>query len=135
MYRAVAVFAFFPTAAFAEVCDKERPNWNSGPTGLVSEAWAFLTLPFFMWFLIPSTAVCLLLKNKIGCILMATIWAAVGFYVAINAITDPTTVHEAAVREGCIAPPHLFITLCAAISIATLYTALRQRKGASNTGD
>lgn len=117
-------FALAPSIAFAEVCDKERPAWNGVPVS----AWEdliFLSTHVLFWPVWIALAAAIVLKRTSLTIIAGTI-AALHTLLQLSQLTD--TITRAAIREGCIASPPLFIGLCAAICLASIYLALRRRR-------
>jgi len=120
--RGIAL-ALCPTAVIAEVCDKERPNWDGTQASAFTEALALFSTPLGL-ILILSTAVAFTLRNAwLG---LGTVVGWTGL-VTIAVSKDPTGIQESAIAEGCTGPPTLFIAAAIAICIATiLYTAPRR---------
>jgi hypothetical protein len=121
-------FIFFsltvPTASYAEVCDKERPFWNGVPVNMWQEAVIMLTQPS-MIFLVMATIFALIYKSRIVCGLLAFVWASL---IPMAFTRDLDDITWEASQEGCVGPVDLFIGICAAICMITLYTALRPRR-------
>ncbi|MEO0937762.1 MAG: hypothetical protein AAFY38_06375 [Pseudomonadota bacterium] len=119
-----------PGAAWAEVCDKQRPDWNGVPVTAFGEAVTLLFSPIGL-FLLISTVAALRFRSQWGGVAVTVGWT---FFVTALTLWDPTGgVRDAAMREGCIGAPTLFIALAAAISVGTIiYTAPRK---AASTGE
>lgn len=129
LFRAQLIAPFLPATAFAEVCDKERPNWTPGTeTTAITEAIAlFLSAPALI--LLVATAICFRFKSQWGAVAVVVLWTILVSLVAFVAPADPTGVHQLAILEGCIGSPSLFIAIVAALSVALiLYTAPRAEK-------
>ena len=111
------------TPAHAEVCDKERPNWDGSPVSLVDEAIALALGPTGLFF-IGATAVAVLFRHSIGVGIACVMWA---FYITAL-IMRGDDVFEQAVAEGCIGNPALFVGLVAAICLAAVLFTIRREK-------
>lgn len=117
--------------AWAEVCDKERPNWSStdGAVGMMGEAIAVLSSPVSVFALV-TVAVGLWSGARVLCVtggvLTGLILFGTGFEVGVAlqlfAPDLNSSVYYASVKEGCRANPILAAFLCA---ILTLACALR----------
>jgi hypothetical protein len=113
-----------PTALIAEVCDIERPHWNGSPVTVVQEAAILFTQPTQI-ILLAATLFLIYRKARIGCGLLALVWAAFIPSLLTRDLDDATW---EAFQEGCIGGTDLSIGLSAAICILTLYAALRPRR-------
>ena len=107
----------------AEVCDKERPNWDGTQTTALTEALVLFSTPLGL-FLIVLTAIAFRLRHAwVG---LASVVGWTGF-VTLVVSKDPTGIQEIAATEGCVGPPTLFIPAAIAICVVTiLYTAPRR---------
>lgn len=114
------ILALLPSAAWAEVCDKERPAWDGAPVTPVTEAVAlFSSLPALV--LICATLLALRFRHQWGGLIVVLLWS---FLISAHVSLDPSGIKAAARDEGCLGDPILFIGLVIAICIATiLYTA------------
>lgn len=124
-----AALMALPGAAMAEVCDKERPGWDGAPASVLDEAISLsATVPSLI--LILATALALRFRSAKGGLAVVVLWTA---WVSVIAFVGyATPVRRAALQEGCIASPALFIGLVAAICVATiLYTAPSERRSSS----
>jgi hypothetical protein len=108
----------------AAVCDKERPLWDGEVVTMWQEAVIVLTAPH-MLLLLTATIVAVAYRTRIGCGLLSLIWA---YFIPLALTRDLDDVTWEASREGCVGPLDLFIGICAAICMLTLYTALRPRR-------
>jgi len=113
-----------PGAAWAEVCAEARPDWNGVPVSALGEAVTLLLSPMGL-FLLVSTAFALRFRSQWGGVAVTVGWTA---FATLLTMADPTGgVREAAMAEGCIGAPTLFIAIAAAISVGTIfYTAPRR---------
>lgn len=117
-----------PAPAWAEVCDKVRPNWVPGtdPT-LLGEAIALLSMPVSLVLLITS-ALCIRLGRQWATLVVVVLWS---FWVYFVATGDFGGIRQAAIQEGCMGKPTLFIVFVAVICGAMIvYTTRRQDKQA-----
>jgi hypothetical protein len=113
-----------PNLAWAEVCDKQRPNWDGAPVSPWSEMLALFQTPLAI-FLILTTALAVRLRNQ---------WLGLAVVVGWSSYTmlmTTTGIRGAAIVEGCVGQPTLFIGAIAALCVAVvLYTApLPKRRG------
>lgn len=120
------ILSLLPGAAWAEVCDKERPNWVPGTE---ATAWTemiglFSAPPSLV--LLVVTALVVRFRSMWGGVLVMVLWTGL---VSLLVFSEPDEVRLQAVKEGCIGSPTLFIAVVAAICVATiLYTAPRTDK-------
>ncbi len=106
-----------PNGAWAEVCDKQRPNWDGLPVSAWSEMLALLQTPLAL-FLILTTALALRLRHQWLGLAVVVGWSS---YTMLMTTSD---IRGAAIAEGCAGSPTLFIGLVAAICVGVvLYTA------------
>ncbi|WP_298858434.1 hypothetical protein [uncultured Sulfitobacter sp.] len=129
MRRLWVFVLMFPTAAFAEVCDKERPLWTGTPTTAWSEAIILLTYPSQI-VLLTATMFAMWYGWRIACFIFALIWVA---FIPIMLTRDLDDMTWEASQEGCISSPILFMGLCGAISVLSFYAAFRRRKTKKDT--
>ena len=107
------ILALTPGAAWAEVCDTQRPSWDGLPVGSVTEAFNLFTSPAGMGLLVLSL-IALRFRQQwigLGAVLLWTVW------ITMITMADPTGLRADAVAEGCIGPPTLFILAAAAICV------------------
>jgi hypothetical protein len=123
-FRRGLILALLPTSAFAEVCSTERPNWDGMPVSMIAEALALFTTPGAL-FLLAATVVALFLRNSNGVLVVTCLWSGLVTIVA----TTGGEVRAAAVEEGCVSSPALFIVAVAAIcGCSILYTLRRNTR-------
>ena len=68
------ILALLPSAAWAEVCDKERPAWDGAPVTPVTEAVAlFSSLPALV--LICATLLALRFRHQWGGLIVVLLWS------------------------------------------------------------
>ncbi len=114
-----------PGAAWAEVCDKERPGWDGVAQDGIGEAIAlFSTAPSLI--LLLSTALVIRFRSKWGALGVAVLWTIL---VSLMSFSDIGEIRKLAIAEGCIGSPTLFIAIVAAICVTMiLYTAPRAER-------
>ena len=109
--------------AVAEVCDKERPDWDGLPASALSEAISLFGSPVGL-VLLAATAFAIRFRSTWGGLAVTVCWT---IFVSIVVQYDPTGIRQQAMKEGCLGEPTLFIAAAIAICIATiLYTAPRK---------
>lgn len=128
----LTVLFALPTAAIAEVCDKERPGWtrSDGPATGLDEFIHLATLPLTL-VMVALAVTAFMSRRPWFQILMALFW---GMMALVQIGEDAPVVNDVrwfAIQEGCIGPPHLFIGFAIAICAVMIIGALRPRK----TGD
>ncbi|MEO1637838.1 MAG: hypothetical protein AAFU41_01160 [Pseudomonadota bacterium] len=125
----LATLLLLPGAAWAEVCDKERPGWDGTPVGAFGELLYLLQTPVVL-VLILGTALAIRFRSEKGGLAVVVGWSIVTFLTTGIGRTD--AVRAAGIAEGCIGSPALFIAVAAALSVGVvLYTAPlpRQKSG------
>ncbi|MCO4776996.1 MULTISPECIES: hypothetical protein [Lentibacter] len=110
--------------ALAEVCYKERPDWDGIPVTLESEALALFLSPAGL-FLLGALAVAVLFRHAMGTAIVALLWS---FFISFIVWPDPTGLRGARISEGCEAQPTLFIVASAALCLAAVLYAHRGEK-------
>lgn len=120
------ILSLLPGAAWAEVCDKERPNWVWGTEATAwTEMIGLFSSPFSLVLLI-ATAFVIRFRSSWGGLAITVLWTGL---VSLLVFSEPDEVKLQAIKEGCIGSPTLFIAVVAAICVATiLYTAPRTDK-------
>lgn len=109
-----------PTAAWAEVCDKERPSWDGEPVNAVQEALFLFSTPAAL-VLILASMLAIRFRHQWGGLIVVLLWTLM---VSLVSMADPTGTADLARAEGCTGSPALFIAAVAAICVAMiLYTA------------
>ena len=121
------MLSLLPSAARAEVCDKEVPNWNfaTGPVSQLDYLVAAITSPFgvsIMAILVLAIAIRKLWLKVLGGVL--TLLVTLGM---MRVLSDP--IFLASVREGCRAEPHWVLFSLASVLLAFLALAARDWKG------
>ena len=119
-----APFLLLPGAAVAEVCDKVRPLWAPGaPATAWDEFLGLIATPPSLVLLVLS-ALAVRFRHQWGALVVVVLWSA---WVSLVALSAPDEIRAAAIAEGCIGSPVLFIGVVAAICVAMiLYTTPRQ---------
>lgn len=116
--------ALLASPARAEVCDKERPDWNGATATLLSEAITLFLSPIGL-FLLGALVVAVLYRHAMGTAIVALIWS---FFISIIIWPDPTGIREATIAEGCAAPPTLFIVASAVLCLSAVIYSHRGEK-------
>ena len=110
--------------ALAEVCVKQRPDWDGVPATIQSEALVLFLSPIGL-FLLGALAVAVLFRHAMGTALVALLWS---FFISFIIWPDPTGLRSARISEGCEAQPTLFIVVSAALCLAAVLYAHRGEK-------
>lgn len=114
-----------PTQALAEVCSQERPNWDGLPVTALGEFLILMQTPIVL-VLIILTALAIRFRHEWGGLIMVVGWSLSTYLVIDWAGTNP--VRTAAIDEGCIGNPAIFIVVAVAVCIGVvLYTAPLKR--------
>lgn len=109
-----------PGAAWAEVCDNERPDWvaaNGPATGLDELIFLFSSLPGLG--ILGALVLAALTAQKRYFAITAVFATLIGTGYWLNA-TRPDEITVAAVAEGCVGPQTLPIAACALIAITSV---------------
>lgn len=111
-----------PMSAMAEVCDKERPNWDGLPISGFAEALTQFSSPAAL-FLLAASALAIRFRNQWAALAVMLLWTGL---ISIITMIDPSGVNAAARAEGCAGSATLFIVAVTAICVGMiLYTAPR----------
>jgi len=115
-----------PGAAWAEVCDKERPLLETGTQGTaLSEALHLFTSPFGLA-LALLFLLALVIRKKWVLWICCALSSLTLLTLAVNpALPDPTGVRYFAVIEGCIGPQSLSFLFLGCMIAATALLARR----------
>lgn len=110
------------TPAWAEVCDKTRPNWDGSPVGVLDEAIFLLSTPATL-ILIVASLLAIRFRHQWGALAVVVLWTLL---VSLIAMGDPTGLRADEIAEGCVGSPALFIGFGAAICVGMIiYTTPR----------
>ncbi len=117
-----------PSSAMAEVCDKERPDWDGAPASAVSEALMLAgSLPSVV--LILATALAIRVRSVWGGLAAVCGWSIL---VGVLVFGGDRAIRDTAIAEGCVGSPALFIAAVAAICVGTiLYTAPNEARSSN----
>ncbi|MGV6812985.1 MAG: hypothetical protein ACWA47_12105 [Brevirhabdus sp.] len=119
-----AAAAIAPAPAWAQVCTTIRPSWDGTPVSALDEAINLLASPPALVLLL-LTALAARFRHQWGALIVVLLWTG---YATLLTMIDPGGTRTAAMAEGCIGTPTLFIAAVAAISVATIiYTAPRPK--------
>ena len=115
-----------PAPAMAEVCDKVRPLWSPGsPATGFDELIGLMATPPSLALLVLS-AIAVRFRHQWGALAVVVAWSA---WVSVVALSAPDPIRQAAIAEGCIGSPILFILCVAAICGGMiLYTTRRTER-------
>lgn len=125
MIRALAlILVLVPKTAWAEICAIMRPSWDGGEVSAIQEALYLAgTVPALV--LILLSALALRFRSQWGGLTVIVLWTV---YITFVIRSDPDGM-DLARAEGCVGSPALFITLVAAICVATVvYTLPRPKR-------
>jgi hypothetical protein len=112
--RLTTAFAatILPLPARAEVCDKVRPLWEPGtPATAWDELIGLMATPPSLLLLLVSM-LALRFRHQWGVLVAVVGWS---IWVSLVALSTPDDIRSAAIAEGCIGSPVLFILVVAAI--------------------
>ncbi|MEM7269930.1 MAG: hypothetical protein AAF401_11835 [Pseudomonadota bacterium] len=118
-----AVIALSAPPALAEVCDKERPNWNGEPVDWVDNLFGFLFTPLGTFFVLAAAAVTILKNDKHRRAAFGV--TALAGAISLWEVLAPDPVRLAAIAEGCIGGPTEIVICIAALLGLSLRTTLR----------
>ena len=121
-YLTTLLCVIAPLPALAEVCDKERPNWDGLPVSGLHEAMTLFSSPAGL-VLLAASALALRFRNQWGALIVVLLWTGL---ISVVTMVDPNGINTAARAEGCVGSATLFIVAVAAICVGMiLYTAPR----------
>lgn len=123
------ILACLPGAAWAEVCDKERPNWDGVDVTALQEAATLFVTPFGL-LLLGFTIVALRFRNQWMGLVAVLGWTG---FITLITMADPTGLRDLARAEGCIGAPTLFIVAVAAICVGTVLYTMPRSGGADGS--
>lgn len=109
--------------SYAEVCAQMRPNWTPGaPASAWDELIALMSTPPSL-VLILASLIAIRFAHQWGALIVVLLWT---LWVSLVAMSSPDAARLAALQEGCIGSPTLFIAAVAAICVGMiLYTTRR----------
>lgn len=117
-----------PTTAWAEVCDKVRPNWDGTPQTVLDHTIWMLAHPSGL-LVLGVFALALVLRRWWGWLLSGLVGLFISLLLILDEIpTEMTYIHDLAQLEGCVGAPYLSLTLVAAITAVSFYRGLNGRK-------
>jgi len=122
----LGAFAILPGRVLAQVCTTERPGWDGTPVNALGEALTLFATPASL-LVLALTVVAVRFRSQWMGLVAVLGWTGV---VSLVTLTNPTGNRVAAMAEGCIGRPTLFIAVVAAICVATvIYTMPRKADG------
>ena len=121
------LFSLLPLPALAEVCDKVRPFWTPGaPATAWDEFLGLMGTPPSLVLLV-LTALAVRFRHQWGALVVVLLWT--GWISLITFFGADNEIQRAAVAEGCVGSPVLFIAVVTAICGGMiLYTAPRDTR-------
>lgn len=129
---ALWLFLALPTPLWAEVCDKERPDWrpSAGPMSALDELLRFLTLPVGLLLLTLLVLAALLPRMWTVALLLG--YAALLLILVALPLLDSepgfAAIYSAARAEGCIGPKWPIYGLLALVCFAALVYLTRENR-------
>ena len=119
----IGVAALAPAPAFAQSCADMRPNWVPGTEVTAwAEAVALFSTPLPLILLVAS-ALAFRLRTQWATVTVIVLWTLL---VSLIVFTDAAG-RSAAVAEGCIGSPSIFVGAVAVLCVAlALYSAPRE---------
>lgn len=121
-----AALVLAPGPAFAQACAVVRPGWDGTQATIWSELLFLLQSPIAV-LLIIATALAVRFRSEKGGLVVVVGWSIATYLVTGWGQSDPD--RTAALAEGCIGSPALFVALAAALSVGVvLYTAPLPRR-------
>ena len=113
-----------PSSALIDACASVRPSWDGMPVSLLYETlFLFTTLPVLG--LLFVTAIAIWSRIRWVAFIASALWL---FAISIMLTADLHDIRWEARTEGCIGSEALFLGLCAAICVGTLYLGIRLRR-------
>lgn len=110
-----------PTPAAAEVCATLRPGWDGTPVTGFGELLLMFQTPLVL-ILILASALAVRFRHELGGVIVVVGWSIATYMVTGWGNSDG--IRQAAMTEGCVGSPALFITVAVAVGVGVvLYTA------------
>ena len=122
--RGGVILSLVPGMAWAQDCAVQRPGWDGAPVSAVQEA-VFLASSPAALVLLLGTAIALRFKSQWGSLAMVLGWTA---FVTFLTMLAPAS-RKAAMAEGCVGSPALFIGVIAAICVGMIFYTAPPLKG------
>ncbi|WP_299286381.1 hypothetical protein [uncultured Tateyamaria sp.] len=111
--------------AHAEACAILRPDWDGTSVSAIGEAVGLLTAPMGL-FLLAATVMAVLVRSQWGGLVAVLLWTA---FITFVTMADSDGQRPAAMAEGCVGPPTLFIAAAAAICVAVVLYTMPHKSG------
>lgn len=121
----IAAAAITPAPAWADICATLRPSWDGMPVSAVHEAVNLLATPPALVLLL-LTALAARFRHQWGALVVVLLWTG---YATVLTMVDPGGTRAAAMAQGCIGAPTLFIAAVAAISVTLILYTVPRPKG------
>lgn len=115
-----------PAPAWADACTTVRPGWDGAEVTALGELLVMFQTPLVL-ILVLASALAVRLRHELGGVAVVVGWSIATYMVTGWGNSDG--LRQAAMAEGCVGSPALFITVAVAIGIGVvLYTAPKARR-------
>jgi hypothetical protein len=118
------ILSLLPGAALAQECAMQRPGWDGAPVGALQEALFLASSPAAL-VLFAGTVLAVRFKSQWGAFAVVVGWTA---FVTFLTMLAPAS-RKAALAEGCVGSPALFIGIIAAICVGMIFYTAPPIKG------
>lgn len=122
--RGGVILFLLPGVALAQDCAVQRPAWEGAPVGAVQEAVYLASTPAAL-VLFLGTIAAIRFKSQWGALAVVLGWTA---FVTFLTMLAPAA-RKAAMAEGCVGSPALFIGIIAAICVGMIFYTAPPIKG------
>ena len=109
-----------------QVCDAFRPGWDGTPVGAWAEAVALFASPAAL-VLLAATALVVRLRSPWGAAAVCVGWSLLVSGVTVFDMSGGQ--RRAAMAEGCVGSPVLFVAFVSALCVAAVLLAGKGRPG------
>ena len=127
---ATAALFLSSVTAYAEVCDKVRPNWDptGGQASQLDDILLLLgTVPGMMFLALVGFS--LFLRSRWLCLFCATLSIALATVVTADWVLElGGDIREPAIAEGCMVAPYAVGAFTIAIAIVCLLVAVKKKR-------
>ena len=120
----IPILSGLPSAAFAQVCEIQRPTWDGTPVTTAQEA-LFLAMSPAALVLFLATVIAAKFKSQWGGIAVVLGCTALVTFLTMLAPAS----RKAAFAEGCVGNPALFIGIIAAICVGMIFYTAPRKEG------
>lgn len=122
--RGGLILSLLPGVALAQDCAMQRPGWDGAPVSALQEALFLASSPAAL-VLFAGTVLALRFKTQWGALAVVVGWTA---FVTFLTMLVPAS-RKAALAEGCVGSPALFIGIIAAICVGMIFYTAPPIKG------